>query len=205
MAGTVTFSIVLAVGLFMLLPAWIASLVDAVIKSHVLIGLIEGVIRLAIFLGYVIAISRMEDIKRTYMYHGAEHKTINCLEHGNELTVENVMQASRFHKRCGTSFLFIVMIVSILEIMCITVDAMWLRLLLRVLLVPVIAGISYEFIRFAGNSESWIANLLSKPGLLILRLTTKEPTEDIVEVAIASVEAVLDWRAYLEEQAKSEK
>ena len=107
MAGTVTFSIVLAVGLFMLLPAWIASLLDAVIKSHVLIGLIEGVIRLAIFLGYVIAISRMEDIKRTYMYHGAEHKTINCLEHGNELTVENVMQASRFHKRCGTSFLFI--------------------------------------------------------------------------------------------------
>ena len=205
MAGTVTFSIVLAVGLFMLLPAWIASLLDAVIKSHVLIGLIEGVIRLAIFLGYVIAISRMEDIKRTYMYHGAEHKTINCLEHGNELTVENVMQASRFHKRCGTSFLFIVMIVSILVFMCITVDAMWLRLLLRVLLVPVIAGISYEFIRFAGNSESWLAHLLSKPGLLIQRLTTKEPTEDMVEVAIASVEAVLDWRAYLEEQAKSEK
>ena len=205
MAGTVTFSIVLAVGLFMLLPAWIASLLDDVIKSHVLIGLIEGVIRLAIFLGYVIAISRMEDIKRTYMYHGAEHKTINCLEHGNELTVENVMQASRFHKRCGTSFLFIVMIVSILVFMCITVDAMWLRLLLRVLLVPVIAGISYEFIRFAGNSESWIANLLSKPGLLIQRLTTKEPTEDMVEVAIASVEAVLDWRAYLAEQATSEK
>ncbi len=170
-----------------------------------LIGLIEGVIRLAIFLGYVIAISRMEDIKRTYMYHGAEHKTINCLEHGNELTVENVMQASRFHKRCGTSFLFIVMIVSILVFMCITVDAMWLRLVLRVLLVPVIAGISYEFIRFAGNSESRIANLLSKPGLLIQRLTTKEPTEDMVEVAIASVEAVLDWRAYLAEQAESEK
>lgn len=189
---------------------YVASGVDCIAvrccdKSHVLIGLIEGVIRLAIFLGYVIAISRMEDIKRTYMYHGAEHKTINCLEHGNELTVENVMQASRFHKRCGTSFLFIVMIVSILVFMCITVDAMWLRLLLRVLLVPVIAGISYEFIRFAGNSESWIANLLSKPGLLIQRLTTKEPTEDMVEVAIASVEAVLDWRAYLEEQAKSEK
>lgn len=205
MAGTVAFSIVLAIGLFMLLPAWIASLLDDVVKNHVLIGLIEGVIRLAIFLGYVIVISRMEDIKRTYMYHGAEHKTINCLEHGNELTVENVMQASRFHKRCGTSFLFIVMIVSILVFMCITVDVMWLRLLLRVLLVPVIAGISYEFIRFAGNSESWIANQLSKPGLLIQRLTTKEPTEDMVEVAIASVEAVLDWRAYLEEQAKSKK
>ena len=205
MAGTVAFSIVLAIGLFMLLPAWIASLLDDVVKNHVLIGLIEGVIRLIIFLGYVIAISRMEEIKRTYMYHGAEHKTINCLEHGHALTVENVMQASRFHKRCGTSFLFIVMIVSILVFMCISVDAMWLRLLLRVLLVPLIAGISYEFIRFAGNSDSWIANVLSKPGLLIQRLTTKEPTEDMVEVAIASVEAVLDWRAYLEEQAKSKK
>lgn len=205
MAGTVAFSIVLAIGLFMLLPAWIASLLDDVVKNHVLIGLIEGVIRLIIFLGYVIAISRMEEIKRTYMYHGAEHKTINCLEHGHELTVENVMQASRFHKRCGTSFLFIVMIVSILVFMCISVDAMWLRLLLRVLLVPLIAGISYEFIRFAGNSDSWIANVLSKPGLLIQRLTTKEPTEDMVEVAIASVEAVLDWRAYLAEQAKSKK
>lgn len=205
MAGTVAFSIVIAIGLFMLLPAWIASLLDDMIKNHIVIGLIEGVIRLVIFLGYVIAISRMEDIKRTYMYHGAEHKTINCLEHGHELTVENVMQASRFHKRCGTSFLFIVMIVSILVFMCITVDMMWLRLLLRVLLVPVIAGISYEFIRFAGNSESRIANLLSKPGLLIQRLTTKEPTEDMVEVAIASVEAVLDWRAYLDEQAKCEK
>ena len=205
MAGTVAFSIVIAIGLFMLLPAWIASLLDDMIKNHIVIGLIEGVIRLVIFLGYVIAISRMEDIKRTYMYHGAEHKTINCLEHGYELTVENVMQASRFHKRCGTSFLFIVMIVSILVFMCITVDMMWLRLLLRVLLVPVIAGISYEFIRFAGNSESRIANLLSKPGLLIQRLTTKEPTEDMVEVASASVEAVLDWRAYLDEQAKCEK
>lgn len=205
MAGTVAFSIVLAIGLFMLLPAWIASLLDDVVKNHVLIGLIEGVIRLIIFLGYVIAISRMEEIKRTYMYHGAEHKTINCLEHGHELTVENVMQASRFHKRCGTSFLFIVMIVSILVFMCISVDAMWLRLLLRVLLVPLIAGISYEFIRFAGNSDSWIANVLSKPGLLIQRQTTKEPTEDMVEVAIASVEAVLDWRAYLAEQAKSKK
>lgn len=204
MAGTVVLSIVIAVGLFMLLPAWIASLLEKVIPNHILLGLIEGVIRLVIFLAYVVIISCMEDIKRTYMYHGAEHKTINCLEHGKNLTVENVMQASRFHKRCGTSFLFIVMIVSILVFMCITVDAVWLRLLLRVLLVPVIAGISYEFIRYAGRSESVIANALSKPGLLIQRLTTKEPTEDMVEVAIASVEAVLDWRAYLEEQRQEE-
>lgn len=202
MAGTVACSIVIAVGLFMLLPAWITTLLDDKIKSHIVLGLIEGVIRLAIFLIYVVAISCMEDIKRTYMYHGAEHKTINCLEQGHALTVENVMQASRFHKRCGTSFLFIVMIVSILVFMCISVEAVWLRLVLRVLLVPVIAGISYEFIKFAGNSESWVANFLSKPGLLIQRLTTKEPTEDMVEVAIASVEAVLDWRAYLKEQTE---
>ena len=199
------FSIVVSVAAFMLLPYALASLLRKVGASEVGVTVAEAFVKLALFMGYMLLISRMKDIQRTFMYHGAEHKTINCLEHGNELTVENVMQASRFHKRCGTSFLFIVMIVSILVFMCITVDAMWLRLLLRVLLVPVIAGISYEFIRFAGNSESWIANLLSKPGLLIQRLTTKEPTEDMVEVAIASVEAVLDWRAYLEEQAKSEK
>lgn len=204
MFGTVALSIVIAIGLFMLLPAWIAGLLGKVIDSNLLLGLIEGVIRLVIFLGYVIIISCMEEIKRTYMYHGAEHKTINCLEAGKDLTVDNVMKSSRFHKRCGTSFLFIVMIVSILVFMCIKTDTMWLRLGLRVLLVPVIAGISYEFIKFAGNSELWIANVLSKPGLMIQRLTTKEPTEDMVEVAIASVEAVLDWRAYLEEQRKEE-
>lgn len=202
MFGTVALSIVIAVGLFMLLPAWLTGLLSGVIKSHVLQGLVEGVIRLAIFLLYVYLISRMEDIKRTFMYHGAEHKTINCLEHGDALTVENVMRHSRFHKRCGTSFLFIVMFVSILVFMCITADAMWLRLLLRVLLVPLIAGISYEFIKYAGNHDSRIANTLSKPGLWVQRLTTIEPTPDMVEVAIRSVEAVFDWKAYLREQNK---
>lgn len=202
MFGTVALSIVIAVGLFMLLPAWLTGLLSGVIKSHVLQGLVEGVIRLAIFLLYVYLISRMEDIKRTFMYHGAEHKTINCLEHGDALTVENVMRHSRFHKRCGTSFLFIVMFVSILVFMCITADAMWLRLLLRVLLVPLIAGISYEFIKYAGNHDSRIANTLSKPGLWVQRLTTIEPTPDMVEVAIRSVEAVFDWEAYLREQNK---
>ncbi|MGN0150995.1 MAG: DUF1385 domain-containing protein [Wujia sp.] len=200
MFGTVAFSIVLAVGLFMLLPAWIAGLLDKVIDNHVLLGLLEGFLRLGIFLLYVFAISRMEDIKRTFMYHGAEHKTINCLEHGEDLTVENVMKHSRFHKRCGTSFLFIVMFVSILVFMCITAKSMWLRLLLRVLLVPVIAGISYEFIRYAGSHDSWFADAMSKPGLWIQRLTTIEPEPDMVEVAIRSVEAVFDWKAYLEEQ-----
>lgn len=194
---TVALSIVLAVGLFMLLPAFLASLLDEYIKSHILLGLIEGVIRLLIFLLYVFLISRMEDIKRTFMYHGAEHKSINCLEAGKDLTVENVMESSRFHKRCGTSFLFIVMIVSILVFMCIDSKTIWLRLLLRVLLVPVIAGISYEFIRYAGSHENACANVLSKPGLWVQRLTTLEPTPDMTEVAIKAVEGVFDWREYL--------
>lgn len=199
---TVALSVVLAVGLFMLLPAFIVSFVEKFISNHFALGLIEGIIRLIIFMLYVILISRMEDIKRTYMYHGAEHKCINCLEAGDELTVENVLKHSRFHKRCGTSFLFIVMMVSILVFMCITTDTMWMRLLLRVLLVPVIAGISYEFIRFAGSSDSKIADVLSKPGLMIQRFTTLEPTADMAEVAIKSVEAVLDWREYLANQRK---
>lgn len=200
---TVGFSIVLAVGLFMLLPAFLASLLDDLINNHFLLGLIEGVIRLLIFILYVVLISKMEDIKRTFMYHGAEHKCINCLEAGDELTVENIIKHSRYHKRCGTSFLFIVMIVSILVFMCIRTETVWLRLLYRVLLVPVVAGISYEFIKFAGKYDNPVANILSKPGLWVQRLTTKEPTEDMVEVAIKAVEGVLDWRAYLDEERKS--
>lgn len=202
---TVAFSIVLAVGLFMLLPAFLASLLDGVIKNHFVLGLVEGVLRLIIFLLYVVLISRMEDIKRTFMYHGAEHKCINCLEAGDDLTVENIMKHTRFHKRCGTSFLFIVMIVSILVFMCIRTETVWLRLLYRVLLVPLVAGISYEFIKFAGKYDNAVANILSKPGLWVQRLTTKEPTEDMVEVAIKAVEGVLDWRAYLEEERNSSK
>lgn len=200
MAVTVMFSIVLAVGLFMLLPAFLVSFVDEYIKNHFLIGLLEGIIRLSIFILYVYLISRMEDIKRTYMYHGAEHKTINCLEAGEDLTVENVMKHTRFHKRCGTSFLFIVMFVSILVFMCIRTETVWLRLLLRVLLVPVIAGISYEFIRFAGRSRSKVADIISKPGLWVQRLTTIEPTPDMVEVAIKAVEGVFDWKEYLRQE-----
>ncbi len=206
MAVTVMFSIVLAIGLFMLLPAFLVPLVDKYIKNHILLGLIEGVIRLSIFILYVYLISRMEDIKRTYMYHGAEHKTINCLEAGQDLTVENVMKHTRFHKRCGTSFLFIVMFVSILVFMCIRTETVWLRLLLRVLLVPVIAGISYEFIRFAGRSKSKLADIMSKPGLWVQRLTTIEPTPDMVEVAIKAVEGVFDWQEYLrQEREKKDK
>ena len=165
-------------------------------ESRVLMSAIEGVIRLAIFIGYVALISLMKDIQRVFMYHGAEHKTINCFEAGVSLTPENVKKYSRYHKRCGTSFLFIVMIVSIIVFMFIDAPSAWVRMLIRLLLVPVIAGISYEFIMFAGRSDSWIANALSAPGKWVQRLTTREPDHDMIEVAIASVEAVIDWREY---------
>lgn len=141
----------------------------------------------------------MPDIKRVYMYHGAEHKCINCIESGRELTVENVRESSRLHKRCGTSFLLIVMFVSILFFMFIRVDSGILRLALRLLLIPVIAGVSYEFIRLAGRSDHFLVNLISKPGLMLQKITTREPEDDMIEVGIASVEAVFDWKAYIKE------
>ena len=205
MNATVAISVVIAVAVFMVLPYFLSSLLKPLMPSYHLRTLVEGFVRIGIFILYIALISRMDDIQRTFMYHGAEHKCINCIEHGLPLTVDNVRISSRQHKRCGTSFLFFVLAISIILLMLIQVESPLMRVIVRIALIPVIAGISYEFIRFAGNSESWIANLLSKPGLLIQRLTTKEPTEDMVEVAIASVEAVLDWRAYLEEQAKSEK
>lgn len=198
MIGTVIVSLVIAVALFMLLPAFLAGLMEHVTKSRVLISIVEGAIRLFIFLAYVILISMMKDIKRVFMYHGAEHKSINCLEAGDALTPENIKKHSRYHKRCGTSFLFVVMIVSIIVFMFIDVEAMWLRLLTRVLLVPLIAGISYEFIMYAGKSDSKLAYILSVPGMWVQRLTTKEPDMEMIEVAIRSVEAVLDWKAYQE-------
>lgn len=196
---TVVVSILLAVGLFILFPAWIAEFIRRGIDNNIVVALFEGVIRLAVFLIYVLGISLMNDMKRVFMYHGAEHKTINCFEAGEELTPENVMKYTRFHKRCGTSFLFIVMIVSILFFMVINVDNAVLRIVLRLLLVPVIAGVSYEFIRLAGRNDSWIVKVLSAPGLWVQRLTTREPDEEMIEVAIASVEGVLDWRAYQKE------
>ncbi len=199
---TVLFSIILAVGLFILLPTFAAELIRKKIENNIVVALLEGVIRLMIFLLYVWAISLMEDMKRVFMYHGAEHKTINCLEAGVSLTPEHVMQYSRFHKRCGTSFLFIVMIISILFFMVIRVDSPILRIVYRLLLVPVIAGVSYEFIRLAGRNDSWLIRILSAPGLWIQRLTTREPDMDMLEVAIASVEGVLDWRAYQAELAR---
>jgi len=199
MGGTVAFSIVLAVAIFMILPYYISVFFQKFTDSYMLIAVLEGLIRLAIFIGYVAAISLMPDIKRVYMYHGAEHKCINCIEHGKDLTVENVRKSSRLHKRCGTSFLLIVMIISIFFFMFIHVDSRVLRLVLRLVLIPVIAGVSFEFIRLAGRSDNALINLLSKPGLLLQHITTKEPEDDMIEVGIASVEAVFDWKTYVEE------
>ena len=202
MGGTVLLSIVMAIGIFMMLPYFISSFFQKYIESRLLLGLLEGAIRLTIFISYVGLISFMEEIKRVYMYHGAEHKCINCIEHGLDLTVENVRKSSRLHKRCGTSFLLIVMFISILFFMLIRVDSAILKVGLRLLLIPVIAGVSYEFIRLAGRSDNGFVNVLSKPGLLLQKITTREPDDDMIEVAIKSVEAVFDWKSYVEEIRK---
>lgn len=199
MGGTVVVSIVLAIAIFMVLPYYISVLFQPLIPSWTLMAVLEGVIRLAIFIAYVAFISLMPDIKRVYMYHGAEHKCISCIEHGLDLTTENVRKSSKQHKRCGTSFLLFVMLVSIVFFLFIRVDNGVLRLLLRLVLIPVIAGISYEFIRLAGRSDNALVNFLSRPGMLLQKLTTREPDDEMIEVAIASVEAVFDWRSYVEE------
>lgn len=198
MGFTVFLSVILALVIFMLLPYGLSLFFKKWIASPTLLALIEGVIRVVIFFIYIVAITCMEDIKRVYMYHGAEHKCINCVEHGLDLNVENVKKSSRFHKRCGTSFLFLVVFISILFFACIRTDSAIWRFSLRILLVPVIAGVAYEFLRLAGQSENAFVNLLSKPGLWFQKFTTKEPDEDMIEVAIASVEAVFDWKPYVE-------
>lgn len=204
MGGTVVLSIILAVAIFMVLPYYISVFFQRFIGSQTVIALLEGALRLAIFIGYVALISLMPDIKRVYMYHGAEHKCINCIENGLELTVENVRKSSKQHKRCGTSFLLIVMLISIIFFLFIRVDSGWLRLLLRLLLIPVIAGVSYEFIRLAGRSDHAVVNILSKPGMWLQKLTTREPDDSMIEVGIASVEAVFDWRTYIKEISREE-
>ena len=196
--GIVTvISIVLAVAIFMVLPYYLTSLFKDYVRNASLMAIIEGVIRILIFVLYVVAISLMKDIKRVYMYHGAEHKCINCIEKGRPLTVRNVMRSSKQHKRCGTSFLLFVMLVSVVLFFFIRVDNPVYKVALRIALIPVIAGISYEIIRLAGRSNNIIIRIISAPGMWLQRLTTKEPDEDMVEVAIAAVEAVFDWKGYL--------
>ncbi|MCR5828966.1 MAG: DUF1385 domain-containing protein, partial [Lachnospiraceae bacterium] len=198
MAGSVILSVILAVGLFMMLPYFASRLLATFIESEFLLALCEGVIRIILFIGYIAAISLMKDIKRVFMYHGAEHKSINCVENGYPLTVENVRIQSREHKRCGTSFMLYVMVLSVIFFMFIRFDNSWLRIVGRLVLIPVIAGVSYEFIRLAGRTNNPIINALSKPGLLLQRLTTREPDDTMIEVAITSVEAVFDWKEFVE-------
>ncbi len=199
MYGTVAVSVVLSIALFILLPYFIASVLRWITQSEGVIAVAEACVRMLIFLGYLLLISQMKDIQRVFMYHGAEHKCINCIEHGLELNVENVMKSSREHKRCGTSFLLFVMIVSIIFFLFIRVSSPWLRVVVRLLLMPVIAGVSYEIIRLAGRSENPVIVLLSKPGLALQKLTTREPEPEMVEVAIQAVEAVFDWKEYLKD------
>lgn len=201
MGITVAFSIVMAVAIFMVLPYYLADVLRRYIVSDTVLAVVEGAIRLLLFIGYVLLISAMKDIQRVFQYHGAEHKCINCIETGLELNVKNVRASSKHHKRCGTSFMLIVMVISIIFFIFIRVESPILRVVFRVALVPVIAGVSYEFIRFAGNSNNIIIRILSLPGMWLQALTTKEPDDGMIEVAIAAVEAVFDWRAY---QGRSE-
>lgn len=196
MTLTMVVSFVLAIGIFMVLPYFLSDLLKKWISSYTVRIIIEGIIRIAIFVAYVGGISVMNDIKRLYRYHGAEHKCINCIEHGLPLTVENVRKSSRQHKRCGTSFLFFVLAISIILLLLIRVESPLMRVVVRIALLPVIAGISYEVLKLAGNSENALVNLLSKPGMAIQMMTTSEPDDDMIEVAIQAVEAVFDWRAY---------
>lgn len=203
MTGTLVLSVFLAVFIFMLLPYFFSLLLGRFVTSETLQAVMEGVFRLVIFVGYVWAISFMDEIRRVFMYHGAEHKCINCIEHGMALTVENVRKSSRQHKRCGTSFLLFVLLISVVVFMFLRFDSVLLQLVSRILLVPVIAGISYEIIRLAGRSDHVLVQLLSKPGLWLQRLTTREPDDSMIEVGIASVEAVFDWRKFLEDNREA--
>jgi uncharacterized protein YqhQ len=200
MGLTVAFSIVMAVGIFMILPYFLTNFLRNYVVSNTLLAIIEGIVRVGIFILYVFLISRMNDIQRVFMYHGAEHKCINCIENGLELNVENVLKSSKHHKRCGTSFMFIVMVVSIIFFIFIDVTSPVLRVVIRLALIPIIAGVSYELIKLAGRSESKFVQVISYPGMLMQRLTTKEPDAEMVEVAIAAVEAVFDWDTFIHEE-----
>lgn len=204
MGITMACSIVIAVAIFMVLPYLLSNLLKPFVPGRFARTVIEGIVRIVLFISYILLISKMKDIQRVFMYHGAEHKCINCIEHGMDLTVENVRKSSKQHKRCGTSFLFFVLFVSIIVCFFITTESPVLRVLLRIALLPVIAGISYEIIRLAGNTEHPVVELLSKPGLALQNLTTKEPDDDMIEVAICSVEAVFDWKKYQKENFPEE-
>ena len=211
MAGTIIFALVLASILFIAIPTGAAKFFHFITDDPVFLNLMEGFLRLAIFLAYIGGISRMKDIRRVFQYHGAEHKTIHCYEAGLPLTVANVQRFSRLHPRCGTNFLLIVMLVSIFVYAFLGWPSLVERIVSRILLLPVVAGISYELIRFAGRTTNPVALKLIKPGLWLQYLTTRPPQDDMVEVAIESLKAVLPAEeilpgsgSYLEEAAKAD-
>ena len=199
MVLTTVISFLFAIGIFMVLPSAISEYLGKYIRNDSIIAIVEGVIRIVIFILYILLISLMKDIRRLFQYHGAEHKCINCIEKGRPLTVKNVRKSSRLHKRCGSSFILFVMLVSIILFFFIRVDSYFLRVALRILLIPVISGISYEIIRLAGRTDFFLVKIISAPGLWLQRLTTKEPDDDMIEVAIKSVEAVFDWKEFLKD------
>ncbi|MDO5140029.1 MAG: DUF1385 domain-containing protein [Eubacteriales bacterium] len=199
MTLSMVFAVILAVVLFMWLPLTVSRLIGSFIGSEPLMAFVEGIIRVAIFILYIMLVSRTRDIRRTFMYHGAEHKCINCIEHGMPLSVDNVAVSSKEHKRCGTSFIVIVMLISIIVFMIVRFEEPALRLLSRIVLLPVIAGISYELLRLAGRCDNPVVDLLSRPGMWMQALTTYEPEDDMIEVAIEAVNAVFDWKEYQSE------
>ncbi|MBP3274450.1 MAG: DUF1385 domain-containing protein [Butyrivibrio sp.] len=199
MVVTTLISFVFAIALFMVLPYALSEFISKYARNESIVAIIEGVLRILIFIVYILLISRIKDIKRLFMYHGAEHKCINCIEKGRPLTVHNVKRSSRLHKRCGSSFILFVMLISIVLFFFIRVDSYIWRVVIRILLIPVISGISYEIIRLAGKTDFFLVRLISAPGLWLQRLTTKEPDEDMIQVAIKSVEAVFDWKEFLKD------
>ena len=199
MVLTTLVSFAFAIGLFMVLPYALSEFLSNYVRNASLIAIIEGALRIVIFILYILLISCMKDIRRLFRYHGAEHKCINCIEKGRPLTVKNVMKSSRLHKRCGSSFILFVMFISIILFFFIRVDSYVMKVIIRILLIPVISGISYEIIRLAGRSDFILVRIISAPGLWLQRLTTKEPDEEMVKVAIKSVEAVFDWKEFLKD------
>lgn len=201
---SVMLSIVLCVGIFMVLPTAISKFLNGFLGGHTqVLGILEGFVRILIFIAYLFLISMMKDVKRVLMYHGAEHKTINTFEKGEELTVENVRKNTRLHKRCGTSFLVIVMIVSMIFFLFVRTDTLWLRIITRIIFVPFIAGVSYEFIRYAGSHDNLLVDIISAPGILMQYITTKNPDDEMLEVAIASLKAVLEVEPENDSKANS--
>ncbi|MGN0710096.1 MAG: DUF1385 domain-containing protein [Anaerovoracaceae bacterium] len=191
LAVSVVLALAFSIAIFMIMPTVVVSLLGKYIKNSFVLNLIEGIFRIALFILYIVLISRMEDIKRTFQYHGAEHKTIHCFENGLELTPENAQQFYRLHPRCGTSFLMFVMVISLILFSLVGWPTLWMRILYRLALLPVVAALSYEVLRWAGRSNNRIVEILSVPGLLLQKITTAEPDDSQLEIGIVSMKAVL--------------